>query len=122
MKNLKSKFKILIKYKIIQKIFRIFVSLVAIFGMAISPFNFRLEKNKAGDLSIKPTIKAPPVMANNQFVPTNGTIRKGSERAITSVATADSTTGVNVGSWKGTLADDGFHWMIDSLLPATILI
>ena len=48
-----------------------------------------------------------------QFVPTAGTLRNGSEIAITSAAIA-ATNGTNVGSWKGTLADDNFHWMVNS--------
>ncbi|MBP6924237.1 MAG: hypothetical protein KBB78_01590, partial [Candidatus Pacebacteria bacterium] len=46
-----------------------------------------------------------------QFNPTAGTLITGSETTVTSAAIT-STEGTNVGSWKGTLADDGFHWVV----------
>ncbi len=48
-----------------------------------------------------------------QFVPTGGNLVMGNEFAITS-ATTTGLEGVNMGSWRGTLADDNFHWMASS--------
>ncbi|MDO8515755.1 MAG: hypothetical protein Q7S28_00730, partial [bacterium] len=49
--------------------------------------------------------------ATFQFVPVSGTIVTGTA-TTTLAATAAAAEGVNVGSWKGTLADDAFHWVI----------
>jgi len=48
-----------------------------------------------------------------QFSPTSGNLVLGTQQTITS-ATAASAEGVNVGSWRGTLADDNFHWVVAS--------
>jgi hypothetical protein len=49
----------------------------------------------------------------HQFRPTGETLVTGTEQNITS-ATGSSNNGVNMGSWKGTLADDGFSWDVAS--------
>ncbi len=58
-------------------------------------------------------------LAHYQFTPTAGTITTGASTTITS-ATAASTEGVNTGSWKGTLADDSYHWVIAGENPGGI--
>ena len=52
---------------------------------------------------------ASPAFAAYQFTPTGGQLVTGNEMPIRSEGAA-ATTGMNVGSWKGTLADDSFHW------------
>ena len=113
MQNSSLKYKILRKTKRCQKAIKFFACIFIMLSMIISPFNLRLERNKAGEISIKPTMKATPAIANNQFTPTAGVIREGSAATITA-ATAASSNGTNVGSWKGTLADDNYHWVINS--------
>jgi hypothetical protein len=49
--------------------------------------------------------------AQYQHIPTSENLVTGTESNITS-ATAAAAGGTNVGSWKGTLADDNFHWTI----------
>ncbi len=59
-------------------------------------------------------IKAPKAnAATYQFFPTAGTVETGTERNVTS-ATAAATGGVNLGSYQATLANDSFHWEVDS--------
>lgn len=53
-----------------------------------------------------------------QFVPTSGNLVTGTELNANSLLAAAG-EGVNTGSWKGTLADDGFHWMVDILAANT---
>jgi hypothetical protein len=49
--------------------------------------------------------------AQYQHIPTSENLVTGTESNITS-ATAAAAGGTNVGSWKGTLADDNFHWTV----------
>ncbi|TAK89217.1 hypothetical protein EPO04_03930 [Patescibacteria group bacterium] len=51
--------------------------------------------------------------ASFQFTPTAGQLVTGTAQNATSQATANA-EGVNVGSYKGTLADDNFHWTFAS--------
>lgn len=51
--------------------------------------------------------------ASYQFGPMSAVLVTGTEQTITS-ATAANSEGVNVGSWKGLLADDNYHWVIGS--------
>ncbi len=46
-----------------------------------------------------------------QFTPTAGAIVTGASTTITSIV-ANTAEGVNTGSWKGTLADDNYHWVV----------
>ncbi len=46
-----------------------------------------------------------------QFVPTSGSLITGTEQNANSLLAA-AAEGVNTGSWKGTLADDNFHWQV----------
>lgn len=46
-----------------------------------------------------------------QFVPTAGSLVTGTEQNANSLLAA-AAEGVNTGSWKGTLADDNFHWQV----------
>jgi len=56
----------------------------------------------------------PVVTASSyKLSPTGGLLVQGTEQQITS-QTAAAAEGVNTGSWKGTLADDDFHWMVSS--------
>lgn len=59
------------------------------------------------------TAKKSKVKAHYQFMPSGGTIVTGTA-STTSSASAGNTEGVNVGSWKGLLSDDGFHWTVVS--------
>lgn len=51
--------------------------------------------------------------ASHQFTPVSGQLVTGTAPNVTAVSAANS-EGVNVGSWKGTLADDNFHWQVAS--------
>ncbi len=57
---------------------------------------------------IEPTSQASRTY---QFTPTSETLVTGTDSAVTA-QTAAAAAGVNVGSWKGTLADDNFHWTV----------
>jgi hypothetical protein len=46
-----------------------------------------------------------------QFVPTDGRLVKGTATTTMSGAAA-AAEGTNTGSWKGTLADDNYHWVV----------
>ncbi len=48
------------------------------------------------------------------YVPTGGNLVVGTAQAIKSATTSTANGGANTGSWKGTLADDNFHWVIGS--------
>ncbi len=48
-----------------------------------------------------------------QYNPTDGNLVTGTAQNILA-ATAAAAEGINVGSWKGTLADDNLHWVIAS--------
>jgi len=61
---------------------------------------------------ISPQVK--PALANYQFNPIGGNLIVGSTTSIDSVSAA-SAEGRNTGSWKGTLADDNFHWIVQPL-------
>ncbi|MBP6881162.1 MAG: hypothetical protein KBC35_00880 [Candidatus Pacebacteria bacterium] len=65
----------------------------------------------SGIQSVGEVVKTKKALASYQFNPTSSTLITGSETTITA-ATVASTEGTNVGSWKGTLADDGFHWVV----------
>lgn len=49
--------------------------------------------------------------ATSQCTPTAGQLVVGTERDANSATAAAAADGTNTGSWKGTLADDGFHWV-----------
>lgn len=51
------------------------------------------------------------VSANYSFDPNAGQLVTGTEQTIVS-ATAANGEGVNVGSWRGTLGDDNYHWVV----------
>ncbi len=55
-----------------------------------------------------------------QFVPTAGNLVTGTELNANSLLAA-SAEGINTGSWKGTLADDNFHWMVDILASSSTI-
>jgi len=65
---------------------------------------------------LQKNIAPKTVLASYQFTPESGTLTTGSETTINSAAVA-TTEGVNVGSWKGTLADDNFHWVVAGNSP-----
>ncbi len=79
-----------------------------VFSSSISTLfqNILTHGTEVGDL-----VKAKKVLATYQFNPSAGTLVTGSETTITSASIA-ATEGTNVGSWKGTLADDNFHWVV----------
>lgn len=52
--------------------------------------------------------------ASFQFTPTAGQIVTGTSPNVTAIGQDGSGEGVNVGSWKGTLRADNFHWQITS--------
>jgi hypothetical protein len=60
-------------------------------------------------------------VAHYQFTPTSGTITTGASTTITAAAAA-STEGTNVGSYKGTFADDGYHWVVAGENPGGIAV
>ncbi len=60
-------------------------------------------------LSLQWTEDPTHVAKTYQFAPTGNGLVVGSTLAITA-QTGAATEGVNTGSWKGTLADDNFHW------------
>jgi hypothetical protein len=64
----------------------------------------------------KPTIKPSKAEATYQFNPTAGTIVTGSNPTILGLTTA-SGEGVNMGDWRGALADDNLHFGITSTNP-----
>ncbi len=61
----------------------------------------------------KPTMLPQKVEATYQFTPTAGTIVTGSNPAILG-ATVAATEGVNMGDYRGSLADDNLHFGITS--------
>lgn len=61
--------------------------------------------------AILPPAKA--TAASFQFTPVAGQIVTGTSVNVNGVA-APNAEGVNVGSWKGTLADDNYHWQVAS--------
>ncbi|MDP2930376.1 MAG: hypothetical protein Q8N56_02085 [bacterium] len=69
--------------------------------------------------SLLENLKPKPILATYQFIPVSGNRVVGTEQTITS-ATAAAIEGVNVGSWKGTLADDNFHWVVAGLDPGGV--
>ncbi|MFA6307196.1 MAG: hypothetical protein WC639_05320 [Patescibacteria group bacterium] len=66
---------------------------------------------KTSEKTLKQAVAPKAALATYQFNPESGNLVKGAEIAITS-ATAPVAEGVNTGSWKGTLADDNFHWVV----------
>ncbi|HSE35641.1 MAG TPA: hypothetical protein VLB83_06005, partial [Candidatus Paceibacterota bacterium] len=76
---------------------------------------FALLFSQQSDLAAKARNFAFPqtAHANYQFVPTSGTLVTGTELAVTTAA-AGANEGTNSGSWKGTISDDGFSWIIAS--------
>ena len=51
--------------------------------------------------------------ARYQYTPTGGNLVIGTELQINTATTTD-TQGTNLGSWRGTLADDNLHWTASS--------
>ncbi len=64
-------------------------------------------------------IESPTALAHYQFTPISGIISTGASTTITSVAAATA-EGANTGSWKGTLADDNFHWVVAGENPGGV--
>ncbi len=69
--------------------------------------------------SVGTLLDSPRALAHYQFTPSRGAIIVGASTTITAVVAA-STEGSNVGSWKGTLADDGYHWTVAGENPGGI--
>ncbi|MCX6811931.1 MAG: hypothetical protein NT039_04555, partial [Candidatus Berkelbacteria bacterium] len=89
--------------------FLIFLFLTASF---FSPLLLNIFKQVTPlEKAVEKFIQPKPILATYQFVPVSGNLVVGNEQTITA-ATIISTEGTNVGSWKGTLADDGFHWVV----------
>ncbi len=63
--------------------------------------------------------KTHEVLAHYQFTPTHGTIVVGASTTISSVV-APAAEGANVGSWKGTTADDNYHWVVAGENPGGV--
>jgi len=61
----------------------------------------------------EPLISPPVAKATYQFAPTGGAIVTGTALPILGM-TAVLPEGVNLGSWWATLADDNFHWGLNS--------
>ena len=57
-------------------------------------------------------IESKEVLAHYQFTPIGGTMVVGNASSTINAGAAGAAEGVNVGSWKGTLADDNFHWVV----------
>ena len=85
-----------------------FVAMLSV-GVFFISVTFFLQHKNITDLNLTPKT----VEASYQFIPTAGSIVTGSNPAILG-ATAASTEGVNMGSWKGALADDNLHFGITS--------
>jgi hypothetical protein len=66
----------------------------------------QLVGEKVGDI-----VTTKKALAHYQFTPTFGTIITGASTTINSAAVG-AAEGVNTGSWKGTLANDDFHWVV----------
>ncbi len=49
---------------------------------------------------------------NYTFVPTDGQLVVGAEQPVTAATAAATADGTNLGSWRATLADDGYHWKV----------
>lgn len=62
--------------------------------------------------AILPSAKAQA--ASFQFTPTAGQIVTGTSPNVTAIGQDGTGEGVNVGSWKGTLRADNFHWQVTS--------
>jgi hypothetical protein len=56
-------------------------------------------------------VKEAKAAATYQFTPTSGRIVRGVATS-TQALLAAAAEGVNMGSWKGTLADDNMHWVV----------
>lgn len=64
-------------------------------------------------------IETREVLAHYQFTPTQGTIVVGASTTITTLL-GPAAEGVNVGSWKGTTADDNYHWVVAGENPGGV--
>jgi hypothetical protein len=87
---------------------------IGILCLVVTAFFLVSHETKVGKI-----FEPQKALASYQFIPTNGTITTGASTTISS-ATAASAEGVNTGSWKGTLADDNYHWVITGENPGGV--
>ena len=88
------------------------VLIVCLCATILFPSIFKVIKGiQTRDTSIGELIQPKKALATYQFNPSAGTIVVGASTTITS-ATLGVAEGVNVGSWKGTLAADNYHWVV----------
>ena len=90
-----------------QKIPPYLVKIIGLLIIVVSLFNQNDLNN------IKPIPSPKKVEATYQYAPTGGAIITGSNPAILG-ATVAATEGVNMGDWRGALADDNLHFGITS--------
>jgi hypothetical protein len=95
----------------------VYLSLVFIVASLVILFLF--EKIDPLITSVEKITQPKKVLASYQFTPVSANLVEGTEVAITSAA-APITEGINTGSWKGTLADDNFHWVVAGEDPAGV--
>jgi len=90
---------------------RIIFLITTISLSVFSGFHIEVEKKESG--SKLETKTANQAHASYQFNASGGEIVVGTAQNRLA-ATATAAEGVNVGSWQGLLADDGFHWGVAS--------
>ncbi|QQG49938.1 MAG: hypothetical protein HZB70_04035 [Candidatus Berkelbacteria bacterium] len=91
-----------------------FPVLLIVFLLSLTVSNSLVFFPKNEDGTRAETAKA----STYQFVPTGGNLVTGTDLNANSLLAA-AAEGVNTGSWKGTLADDNFHWVVDMLASGT---
>ena len=82
------------------------MEIVVITGWLFSPF-------VPTSLVPEAKVKEAKAAGTYQYTPTAGRLVRGTATA-TVASLAASAEGINTGSWKGTLADDNFHWVVMS--------
>jgi hypothetical protein len=92
---------------------RHFFKLKTINKLGIAGLVFAFLFNQFDILHIDPIPEPKKAEATYQFAPTSGTIVTGSNPAILG-ATVAATEGVNMGDWRGAVADDNLHFGITS--------
>ncbi len=75
-------------------------------GFAVCMTHMNMVGEQVGKI-----VETKKALAHYQFTPTSGAIIVGASTTINSAALG-STEGINTGSWKGTLADDNYHWVV----------
>lgn len=68
-------------------------------------------------MSIQWVEDSPNPTTRYQYVPNGQTLVTGTDTNANSAAVA-AANGINTGSWKGTLADDNYHWELTGVTPS----